>query len=158
MHELIIESKSPADTDRIGQQLGVALATGHVIALIGPLGAGKTALVKGIVSGAGIGDRRQVNSPTFVIVNEYRCRPNSGPLRIYHIDAYRLRGGDDLSALGFDEMITQGAVIIEWADRVADILPAERLTIVLEPVGETHRRLHLTAAGPGNETLLTALA
>jgi len=150
--EVILESDSVASTQKIGRQIGAALRPGHVVALVGPLGSGKTTLVKGIADGAGVADPRQVNSPTFVIVNEYQGRA----LHIYHIDAYRLRGSTDLDAIGFEEMTTQGAILLEWADRVAEVLPEDHLTIALQPLAEHRRQLHLTAKGPKGQALLTA--
>ena len=142
----------------VGRRLGVALASGHVIGLIGPLGSGKTMLVKGLAAGAGVVDPRQVNSPTFVIVNEYEAGGRGGPpLRIYHVDTYRLGGSDELEALGFDEMCASGAVVIEWADRVADLLPADVLTVAIEPIDADRRRFHCWASGPAAQRLLTAL-
>ena len=157
MGELIIESQDLAATDAIGRRLGAVLRGGDVLALIGPLGSGKTTLVKALAAGAGVADLRQVNSPTFVIVNEYDTAPPAEPLRIFHIDAYRLRGGDDLAALGFEEMPARGAVVIEWADRVAETLPAERLTIRIESLSDIRRRLHCIATGPRAEEILRAL-
>jgi len=154
--EVILESDSIAGTQEIGRRLGAALAPGHVVALIGPLGSGKTTLVKGIADGAGVADPRQVNSPTFVIVNEYQGRAATGPLHIYHIDAYRLRGSADLDAIGFEEMLNQGAILLEWADRVAEVLPEDHLAIALHPLAEHRRQLHLTARGPKGQALLAA--
>ncbi len=151
-----IESHSVGATQEIGRRLGAALAVGDVVALVGPLGSGKTTLVKGIAVGAGVRDARQVSSPTFVIVNEYEGGAGAGFLHIYHVDAYRLGGSNELAALGLDEMIAQGAVIIEWADRVADLLPPERLTITLEAVAESDRRLHFAAASATAERLIDA--
>lgn len=160
----MLESPTLESTHEIGRQLGRSLACGHVLALIGPLGSGKTTLVRGIADGAGVADLRQVNSPTFVIVNEYCTALASEStvsasdwLRIYHIDAYRLRSSADLDALGFDEMCSAGAVIVEWADRVAEILPPEYLRIELENTGEFSRRLTLTALGHSTVPLLEAL-
>jgi tRNA threonylcarbamoyl adenosine modification protein YjeE len=96
-----------------------------------------------------VADLRQVNSPTFVIVNEYEATRAGDPLVIHHIDVYRLRGSDDLEAIGFDEMCRTGAVIVEWADRVADLMPADRLTITIQPTGDTTRRFQLDPGGPG---------
>lgn len=158
MREMTSQSNSVEATQTIGRRLGAHLAAGNVIALIGPLGSGKTTLVKGIADGAGVADLRQVNSPTFVIVNEYEGTTGTRSLSIHHIDAYRLRGSRDLEALGFDEMLFSGAVILEWADRVADLLPADSLTIRLEPLSERGRRLICTAAGPTSEALLLAMA
>jgi len=160
MEELIINVENMEVTDRIGRRLGRVLTVGHVIGLIGPLGSGKTTLVKSIAAGAEVKDLRQVNSPTFVIVNEYETHPlgEKEPLRIHHVDTYRLRGGGDLEALGFDELCSTGAVIIEWADRVSDVLPADLLTIYLEPIGESQRRFRCQAGGANAAQLLAALA
>lgn len=153
---VIIESSSVEDTQRIGRELGRALAVGDVLALIGQLGAGKTALVQGIAAGAGVADRRQVNSPTFVIVNEYDAGEPGRELRLFHIDAYRLRGADDLAALGFDEMPERGAVLVEWADRVREVLPPTALIVTIEATGPTQRRLTCETAGVRPE-LVTAI-
>jgi tRNA threonylcarbamoyladenosine biosynthesis protein TsaE len=150
---MIIESDSLDATHQIGRRLGAALSTGDVVALVGPLGSGKTALVRGIAEGAGVADPRDVNSPTFVIVNEYE----TPSLRLYHVDTYRLRHSGDLEALGFDEMLAQGVLLIEWADRVEDVLPADRLTLNLEPVDDHRRRFDCTAGGPRSASLLSAL-
>ncbi len=152
-----LDSDSLETTHAIGRRLGAALTAGDVVALVGPLGSGKTALVRGIAQGAGVGDPREVNSPTFVIINEYEANPAGPPLRLYHVDTYRLRHAGDLDALGFDEMLAAGAVLIEWADRVEDLLPPDRLTVVLEPVDDNHRRLHCTAGGARSESLLRTL-
>ena len=157
MNQLTLCSDSPEVTQEIGRQLGGTLACGHVVALIGPLGSGKTTLVKGIADGAGVIDPRQVNSPTFVIVNEYEAGPEGSGLRTYHVDAYRLRSSRDLEALGFDEMYTQGAVVIEWADRVEPLLPDDRLTIAMASIDDYRRRLTCVAGGPASELLLTCL-
>jgi len=154
---MIIASDSLEMTHALGRRLGVVLAPADVVALIGPLGSGKTALVRGMAEGAGVSDPREVNSPTFVIVNEYETAPPRPPLRLYHIDTYRLRHGGDLDALGFDEMLAAGAVLIEWADRVEDLLPDDRLTVTLEAVDDHTRRLECASGGPRSEVLLRAL-
>jgi tRNA threonylcarbamoyl adenosine modification protein YjeE len=141
-------------TRQLGRRLGAALKPGVVIALFGPLGAGKTTLVRAVTEGAGVTDLRQVNSPTFVIVNEYET---AGRLRIHHVDAYRLRGGGDLEALGFEEMPETGAVLIEWADRVADLLLADHLAVTLTPTGPESRRVRLEAHGATSATLLSSV-
>lgn len=153
---MICDSNSPEDTQRFGGLLGAALQAGDVVALIGPLGAGKTAMVRGIAQGAGVADPGDVNSPTFVIVNEYESAV--GKPRLYHIDTYRLRHAGDLDALGFDEMLAAGAVLIEWADRVAGLLPPDRLTVSFEVVDACHRRLSVSAGGPRSRSILDALA
>ncbi len=96
-----IISNSPAETIQLGRRIGEALKGGEVIALIGPLGSGKTHLIKGIAEGAGATDANRVSSPTFVIVNEYLS--TSALLDVYHIDAYRIQSIAEFEMLGFDE-------------------------------------------------------
>ena len=136
-------TESVDETLALGRRIGAALKPGDVIALVGPLGAGKTHLVKGIAEGAGVADSAQVNSPTFVLVNEY-----AGRFPIYHIDVYRLAGPDELEALGFEEMISGHAgVLIEWADRVADALPEDHLRVTLDITGPQRRKVSLSGIG-----------
>jgi len=147
-----IETDSPEETVALGRALGGLLDPGDVLALVGPLGAGKTQLTRGLADG--IGARARVTSPTFKLVNEYR-----GRVRLYHIDAYRLRGADDLAALGCDEFFDgDGAAVVEWADRVAEALPDDHLRIDVAVTGESSRRFVLAAAGPRSERLLAAAA
>ena len=150
-----IETTSPEETAELGRSLGALLQPGHVLALIGPLGAGKTQLTQGLALGLGAPER--VTSPTFKLVNEYH-----GRIALYHLDAYRLQGADDLIALGCDEFFdaTEGdaAAVVEWADRVAAALPADRLEIHIDLTGETTRTLALTPTGPNAAALLAALA
>ena len=135
-----ITSNSPDETIEFGRRLGAQLRGGEVIGLCGPLGSGKTHLIKGIAAGAGAKDRTQVTSPTFVIVNEY-----SGRLDIYHIDAYRLNSVSEFEMLGFDDFCyPQSVVLIEWADRVEPALQAlSYLRIELEHAGRTKRKIHV---------------
>lgn len=139
---LTIESHSVDDTLRIGRAIGEALVGGEVIGLMGELGAGKTHLVKGIAAGLGVTDDRIVNSPTFVLVNEY-----AGRVPVYHLDAYRLADAGQLAALGFDEMCDSGGVVIvEWADRVREEMPDGAMGIMLASTGELDRRIALSGA------------
>jgi tRNA threonylcarbamoyladenosine biosynthesis protein TsaE len=150
---LIVETQSVAETLALGERIGRALRPNSVIALVGTLGSGKTHLVKGIARGNGVPDDVPVTSPTFVLVNEY-----PGRLHLYHIDAYRLRGPADLAALGFDEMAASGgAVIIEWADRVAELLPDDHLHIGIDITGPLCRRLTMAAHGVHSARLQGAL-
>lgn len=127
----------------MGKRLGESLIGGIAVALIGPLGAGKTHLVKGIAQGNGESDARRVTSPTFTLIQEY-----SGRLTIFHIDAYRLRGPTELLALGFDELLrSDTVVIVEWADRVRSALPSELLTIEIQPDDATVRTFHFQSNG-----------
>lgn len=143
-------TNSETETLALGRLLGRCLEPGDVIALVGPLGAGKTCLVKGVVAGMGLRDTRRVVSPTYLLIKEYEAR-----LHVYHVDAYRLNTASDLLDLGFDEMCNAGGVIlIEWADRIAAALPDDHLLITLQTAGETRRDLILEARGPRAASLL----
>ncbi len=145
---------SPEETRRLGMDIGLALRGGEVIALIGPLGAGKTQLVKGIAVGNDWPEEGQVTSPTFTLVNEY-----PGRLCLYHLDAYRLKDSGELEALGFDEMISpESAVIVEWADRAEEALPEDRLTVRIKPISADTRELSITARGAASEAFFERLA
>jgi tRNA threonylcarbamoyladenosine biosynthesis protein TsaE len=132
-----------AGTMVFGRRLGSLLFPGAAIGLIGPLGAGKTHLVRAIAEGLGIPNSRVVNSPTFVLIQEYGAR-----LPINHFDAYRLRTPEEFRDLGVGEYFEgNGVCLVEWADRVAACMPAERLQITIEVTGETRRRLLLEPFG-----------
>jgi len=137
------ESSSVEATLALGAALGRGLMGGLTIGIVGPLGAGKTHLVKGIAAGNGTTDPREVTSPTFTLIQEY-----SGRLRLFHVDAYRLRGSSELVALGFDELVTDDSVVVmEWADRVRTAMPSDALWIEITPMGEFARRLDFHARG-----------
>lgn len=153
MSEFRFVAKSEQDTDRLGKLLAGVLPAGSVVALIGTLGAGKTRLVQGVAVALGEqGDR--VTSPTFVLVNEYRgCR-----LPVYHFDAYRLRDEDEFLELGPEEYFEgEGITFVEWADRVANCLPAEYFTIEIEVFGQTEREFVVTANWSGGKTIVREL-
>ncbi len=137
---LDVISNSPEETIKIGRKIGSQLKGGEIIGLCGALGSGKTHLIKGIAAGAGAGDSRQVNSPTFVIVNEY-----SGRVNIYHIDAYRLNSIAEFEMLGFDDYCRpQSVVLIEWADKVESALEhINYIRIELFHEGSTKRKMHI---------------
>lgn len=132
-------SHSPAETRDFGRQLGADLRPGQLLCLQGDLGAGKTTLTQGIA--AGWGSRDPVSSPTFVMVNRYRAADGT-PL--YHMDAYRLASLAEAAELGLDEMLAEGALIIEWPERIAALLPAARLWLTIDSLGETERKITLT--------------
>ena len=139
--DLEIISNSPAETVELGRRIGQQLRGGEIIALIGPLGSGKTHLIKGIAAGAGAeNSSRRVNSPTFVIVNEY-----AGRMDIYHIDAYRLNSISEFEMLGFDDFCyQQSVVLIEWADKIESALGAiDYVRIKLSHAGQTKRKVHI---------------
>jgi tRNA threonylcarbamoyladenosine biosynthesis protein TsaE len=131
-------SNSPAATLALGKKIGEHLPTGSVIALIGELGCGKTLLTRGITAGLGV-PSRQVNSPTFVLVNEYR-----GRLPVFHMDLYRLEGIDDGIEIGVADYFAraaEGAMIIEWAEKVIAVLPKDILRVEIDIISERKRRI-----------------
>ena len=132
-----------AATESLGRALGSVLAPGSVLALDGPLGAGKTHFVRAVAEGLDVVNPSAVNSPTFVLIQEYPAR-----LPMYHFDAYRLTGETEFLALGADEYFAAGGIcLIEWAEKVAGCLPPDRLEIRIEIVSETARRWVVTARG-----------
>jgi tRNA threonylcarbamoyladenosine biosynthesis protein TsaE len=143
-----IVSGSTAETIEIGRKVGAALKGGEVIALVGPLGSGKTHLIKGIAAGAGATDSGCVNSPTFVIVNEYLSEGDG--LDVYHIDAYRIESDGEFDMLGFDDFCyRRSVVVIEWADKVEGALKGvECIRIEMSHVDEERRGICLRNA-PG---------
>lgn len=146
-------SNSEAETNALGESLCAALEAGSVVGLIGNLGAGKTRLVKSIAAAAGI-DPREVTSPTFVLVHEYSGR--NWPL--YHFDTYRLRGSDSFLELGADEYFSSpGVCLVEWADRVEDVFPADGLWITIRITGETTRAFTFAARGTRSAAILERL-
>ena len=126
-----------------GRRLGERLFSSAVIALIGPLGAGKTHFVRAVAEGLDVEDSRMVTSPTFVLIQEYK-----GRLPIYHFDAYRLRGDAEFKELGAHEYFaSDGVSLIEWADRVEKCLPRDYLRITFSVTGETSRTATMEAIG-----------
>lgn len=145
-------SESPEQTLAIGRAIGRALRSGDIVALFGDLGAGKTWLTKGIAEGLGV-PSREVTSPTFVLMHIY-----DGRVPLAHFDAYRLEGADEMVALGAEEMFYgEGASVIEWADRVEEALPEDRLEIRLAVAGEAKRRLVFDSTGEQSELLLNRI-
>jgi tRNA threonylcarbamoyladenosine biosynthesis protein TsaE len=152
-HHLIYDAASESDTAALGATLASVLPDRTVVALCGTLGAGKTRLVQAIAEGCGI-DRRAVTSPTFVLVQEYH-----GRREICHIDAYRLRSEDEFLELGPEEYYqTPGLVLVEWADRVSDFLPKERIEVRIDVTGDTSRRFEVVAHGERYQGVLSSLA
>lgn len=133
---------SETDTENFGATLAAHLQAGDTVALVGPLGAGKTRLVKAIAQGFDVAPE-MVNSPTFMLIQEY-----AGRIPLRHCDVYRLKSPRDFSELGLDDLFAaDGVALIEWADRVTDDLPPERLEIRLEPTGLTSRRATVIGHG-----------
>lgn len=136
---MIHESRSVADTEAIAARLAESFQGGEVLALHGDLGAGKTQFVRGLVRGLG-GEPRAVSSPTYVLLNIY----DQGRLAVYHLDAYRTAGPDDMEGIGFSELLEQRAVVaIEWPDRIPTLLPPRVWRIRITPIGENHRQIEI---------------
>ncbi|MBA3936395.1 MAG: tRNA (adenosine(37)-N6)-threonylcarbamoyltransferase complex ATPase subunit type 1 TsaE [Planctomycetes bacterium] len=136
MQEFVLDDL--AATRRLAQELAAAVQPGDLLLLDGPLGAGKTALVRFLVEALG-GDPAQVASPTFTLLHQYAAR-----LPVIHVDAYRLAGAGDLAGLGFDELSEGALGVIEWAERVACAFPAEVCwSVNLAHAGEDRRRVRL---------------
>lgn len=148
-HSFEVISRSPEQTRRVGMRLGALLRQGDVIGLEGNLGAGKTTLVQGIASGWGSLDA--VSSPTFVLVRVYRRLDDEN---MYHLDAYRLSGPAEAAALDLEDMLANGPLIIEWADRIKTTLPAEHLWVRLRWIAEEQHDFIFTAHGDRYQSLL----
>lgn len=132
--------------------LAKQLEPGAVIALNGNLGAGKTRLVQAIATALGV-DPSEVNSPTFVLIQEYQ-----GTLPLYHFDTYRLKDTDEFLELGADDLLySDGVCLIEWADKVAEVLPRDTLQINIEHTSETARTFHFQGQGSRSVKIVTAL-
>ncbi len=145
-----IVCQTERDTENLGRSLLRLLPVPSFVALYGELGAGKTALVRGMGEEAGT---NEVRSPTFTIVHEYPTEP-----RIVHIDAYRLTDAEELFAAGFEEYLAQNSLLVlEWAERVPEALPNERLEISIDGSGDEARTITLTPVGERYESVVNAL-
>lgn len=148
--KLTFKSTSEENTIKFGERLGAELRSGHVVALIGELGAGKTTLIKGIVRGLGVMDRKVVKSPTFSLLHIYK-----GRVPVYHFDAYRLKDYREMLDIGSNEMIYgDGVSIIEWADKVLECLPNNYLKITICFVSEREREIELYSTGKDYDEIL----
>jgi tRNA threonylcarbamoyladenosine biosynthesis protein TsaE len=150
--QLIIDIADESATRAFGQALAATLPTTAVVALIGPLGAGKTRLVQAVAEAAGV-QAGIVTSPTFVLVHEY-----AGRVPIVHFDVYRIRDEDEFLALGPEEYFSRaGWSFIEWGDQVSNCLPDYRLEISFSLVNQWARRISVCARGQSLEPTLSAL-
>ena len=147
-------TRSARATFQLGVKLGEQLQPGDVIALVGDLGAGKTQLIRGACEGAAVA-ATAVSSPTFAIVATY-----PGRIPVHHADFYRIADEDELYATGFFDLVGgDGAVLVEWADRIPGALPEARLQIQLSHVDDhpSHRQVTLVGVGPRHVDLARAL-
>jgi tRNA threonylcarbamoyladenosine biosynthesis protein TsaE len=151
-HTIEFFSRSPEQTRRIGMRLGSEINAGDAICLQGNLGAGKTTFVQGLAQGWGSLD--SVSSPTFILVNVYR-RANGDQL--FHLDAYRLESIPEAEELDLDSMLAEGALIIEWPERLDGLIPRERLWINLDHVEDEQRQMRFNANGERYDDLLDGI-
>ncbi|HWQ14432.1 MAG TPA: tRNA (adenosine(37)-N6)-threonylcarbamoyltransferase complex ATPase subunit type 1 TsaE [Roseiflexaceae bacterium] len=154
-HVLDFISHSAAQTIRVGQRLGELLQPGDVLLLLGDFGAGKTHFAKGVAQGLGSED--MVNSPSFVLINEYRAGPRHGHMPIYHIDLYRIESPGELAGIGLEDAIGgEGIALIEWAERAQGWLPHDHLAVHLQHLSDTKRVLRFVPTGRRYEELVAA--
>jgi tRNA threonylcarbamoyladenosine biosynthesis protein TsaE len=139
-------------TRALGARLGRALAIGDVLALIGPLGSGKTTFAQGLAVGLDVPADRHVASPTFALVNEHPAR-----IPFVHADFYRIERPEELRELGLEEACERATVALEWADRFPQVVPGDHLRIVFEALPDGARRLQFEGTGPRGRALLAAL-
>jgi tRNA threonylcarbamoyladenosine biosynthesis protein TsaE len=132
------ETHSEEETIELGRRIARELPPKAVVLLIGNLGAGKTTLAKGIVSGLGTAAPEDVSSPTFALIHEYRRG------RVYHVDLYRLEKPDEAATLGLEEIFEREAVVlIEWGERFLSLMPEERFEIRLSALKNGSRRIEV---------------
>jgi tRNA threonylcarbamoyladenosine biosynthesis protein TsaE len=152
VESLIFTSRTERETEALGEALAGVVEPGMVVALIGPLGAGKTRLVTATAAALGV-DRREVSSPTFVLIQEY-----AGRFPVYHFDAYRLRGVDEFLALGADEILgATGVCFVEWADKLAGALPSDAIRVEITISGTATREFRISGAGARPSRAIAAL-
>ena len=147
---------SDHETEALGVALGQALQPGDVLALSGDLGAGKTCLARGVARGLGI--EEPVTSPTFILIAEYRT---AAGFPLYHADTYRLETAPEAAAqaIGLDELLAgDGVAVVEWAERIAALLPADHLHITLTALDDATRQIDLHAAGPRSALLVSRVS
>lgn len=133
-------SKSAEETIEFGVKFAKKLKRGDCVALIGDLGAGKTVFTKGIARGLGVKNARYVNSPTFVIIKEYE-----GRFPLYHLDLYRLNRHSCFDDMNYEEYFyDDGVTVIEWADKIRDILPKEHIEVKLTAIDKNKRKIEVS--------------
>ncbi len=130
----MIATQSEQETFELARKMAAGFKGTEVVLLIGELGAGKTVFAKGIASGAGVADPRRVSSPSFTLVNVYQ-----GRYPVYHIDLYRLEREAEIADLGWEDMLGQGIVIVEWAEKLP--FPVNGIVVRIEPTGDDVRRI-----------------
>ena len=151
MDRYVFLSNSPAVTSGLGRRMGERLKAGSFVALIGELGCGKTLFTRGICAGLGV-PLRQVNSPTFIFVNEYL-----GKLPVFHMDLYRLGNADEGFEIGILDYLARaksGVIVVEWAEKVLSLLPDDYLKVQFHVLSSRKRQIVFSAHGDKFSTLL----
>jgi tRNA threonylcarbamoyladenosine biosynthesis protein TsaE len=146
-------SESPEQTQELGTMLGRVLDSGNVVALIGPLGAGKTVFAQGLARGLGVNADEYVSSPSFALVNQYR-----GRFPVFHIDTYRLHHEAEMVALGYEEYFDpDGVTIVEWANKVSTLLPDRHVLVNLKICDRTTREITIDLLGDWTVQTVSAI-
>lgn len=153
MSRLQVTSGSSRETEQLGACIGSLLHSGCFVALQGGLGGGKTCLTRGVIASLAPQSAHLVASPTYAIMN---CYP--GEIPVYHFDFYRLAGDDDIAELGFEELFYgDGVCIVEWSERLTELMPLDLLTILFEYSGDDRRLITITSFGQKSDDLLELL-
>jgi tRNA threonylcarbamoyladenosine biosynthesis protein TsaE len=149
VHLIKLLSRSAEETTEVGHRLGKSLSAGDVVALSGVLGSGKSVFARGILRGLGIGG--EIPSPSFIIAASYE-----GRLSVNHIDLYRLETPEEAIAAGVEDLLYSGGVsVIEWAEKIGDLLPHSRIEVTIEPGGAPDERvLTITPCASVRERLM----
>lgn len=156
LESLVLQTTSPAETERLGERLGALLESGDLVLLSGQLGAGKTCLTRGLARGWGA--QEQPTSPTFTLVNEYHRQGNFSKDRFYHADCYRMDRPEDAISAGIEDLLNEpGVLVIEWPERIESLLPPERLMIEIGTSEDDSRSFTLKACGERARKLLDHL-
>ena len=135
----MVRTSSERETVAWGEELAARLPPGAVVLLIGNLGAGKTTLAKGIAKGLGAAEPDEVSSPTFTLIHEY-----GNPVRMYHVDLYRIDQAPQAARLGLDELFDSGAVVVvEWGERFPQLMPAQRVEVHLRTLENGEREIEI---------------
>jgi tRNA threonylcarbamoyladenosine biosynthesis protein TsaE len=146
-------ARTAAELQALAERLGRLMQPGDVLALVGPLGAGKTTFVQGVARGLGVPADRHVASPTFALVNEH-----PGRVPLVHADLYRVADARELEELGLTDAFDRAAVAIEWLDRFPDAAPADRLEISIAIGGDDTRHVAFRALGARAAALLASFS
>ncbi len=144
------ETHSEAQTRAFAAELATQLGAGDVVALIGPLGAGKTAFVRGLAEALGLAPDERVSSPSYALVNRYALADEvRGAFELVHLDLYRIEGDDALEAIGFDELGPESIVVVEWPEHAPHALAVANFTLRFEDIGADARRIELVRRSRG---------